>query len=336
MTHLIYPNTSPVESIGVFMDVDLISNPPQEGYALLWDDINEKWKPTSITVTIQTTDDLPEGNTNFYYTNTRIQNYLSSVAIETFNNVDSNLDKSDNNILKWDNNQLISVPISIPNLGISDDVNLSVLSDGQVLVWDFDQGLWIPQTLPIPETTTDLPEGNNLYHTSSRVSSVINSSSLNSLSNIDESGKEIGDQLSWNGSFWIPKPLTSNPPESGDMMMWDGSEWVAAKPKDLNYIETSSNITIAPNTICGVDSNGEEITITLPESPIVGDKIVIFDLAGSDPLSPTGFGLNKVSILPSLNQTIQGYDSLDIKEENISLGLVYSSNKDRWSIYLKT
>lgn len=336
MTHLIYPAKSPVASIGVFNDVDVTSSPPQSGYALLWDDVNEKWYPQSISVSIQTTDDLPEGDNQFYYSDTRVQNYLVNVEIETFSNINSNLDKTTGNILIWENNELISSPLTIPNLGVSEDVNLSILNDGNVLVWDLNQGLWIPTDLNIPETTTDIEEGTQKYFTTARVVSVIQSSEIDSLSNVNESNKELNDFLSWNGSFWTPTSLTDNSPETGDLMMWDGEKWVASKPKDLSYIEVNGDNAIAPNTICGVDSSEGEVVITLSETPQNGDEVVIFDLAGSDPINPTGFGLNQVSIVPALNHTIQGYESLELKTDNLSVGLVYSSSKNRWSIYQKT
>lgn len=336
MTYLVYPTQSPVESIGVFQDIDLISSPPQDGYALLWDSVTEKWTPQSITVSIQTTDDLPEGDYSFYYSDTRVQNYIETISIQSLSDINSSLDTLDNYFLIWNQGELISVPIFIPNLGVSQDVDLSVLNDGQILIWDFNQQLWIPNDLNIPQTTTDIEEGINKYYTDNRVNLVIESSTLTQLSNVDDSGKEIGDFLSWNGSFWIPQSRTFNTPEIGDSITWNGTNWVASKPKDLEYLEINTNQTIPTNTICGIDTSNSEVTVTLPETATAGDKITLFDLVGSDPLSPTGFGLNQVSIQAVSPQTIQGYSSLELKNENISIGIVYSQTKNRWSIYQKT
>lgn len=336
MTYLVYPTQSPVESIGVFQDVDLVSSPPQDGYALLWDVVTEKWKPQSITVSLQTTDDLVEGDNNLYYSDNRVQNYLENTDIRSLYNVNSSLDTIDNYFLIWSNSELVSVPIFIPNLGVSQDVDLSVLSDGQILVWDFSQQLWIPTDLDIPQTTTDLEEGTNKYYTDSRVNLVIESSSLNKLNDVNISDKESGDILFWDGSSWVAQQLTPNTPQIGDSLTWDGTKWVASRSKELTYTEINSNQSISANIICGVDTTNSEIIITLPSSAQEGDKITIFDLKGSDPLNPTGFGLNQVSIQAISPQTIQGYSSLELNQENISLGIIYSSTQNRWSIYQKT
>ena len=90
------------------------------------------------------------------------------------------------------------------------DVNTAGVTNGQVLAYQ--SGNWIPTTLAAgPVTTTDLPEGANLYHTSARVDARIELAELSDLLNVSNTAATNGQYLVWNSttSNWVPTTPTS-------------------------------------------------------------------------------------------------------------------------------
>jgi len=59
-------------------------------------------------------------------------------------------------------------------------------------------------------STADIPENTNLYYTDSRVTNLINNTSINDLSDVDTTGfsLSINDILQWNGNVWKPSTLS--------------------------------------------------------------------------------------------------------------------------------
>ena len=92
------------------------------------------------------------------------------------------------------------------------DVNTAGVTNGQVLAYQ--SGNWIPTTLPGggPVTTTDLPEGANLYHTSARVDARIELAELSDLLNVSNTVATNGQYLAWNSttSNWVPTTPTGS------------------------------------------------------------------------------------------------------------------------------
>lgn len=91
------------------------------------------------------------------------------------------------------------------------DVNTAGVTNGQVLAYQ--SGNWIPTTLAAgPVTTTDLPEGANLYHTSARVDARIELAELSDLLNVSNTAATNGQYLAWNSatSNWVPTTPTGS------------------------------------------------------------------------------------------------------------------------------
>ncbi|WP_353847152.1 hypothetical protein [Microcystis sp. M19BS1] len=92
------------------------------------------------------------------------------------------------------------------------DVNTAGVTNGQVLAYQ--SGNWVPTTLPGggPVTTTDLPEGANLYHTSARVDARIELAELSDLLNVSNTAATNGQYLAWNSttSNWVPTTPTGS------------------------------------------------------------------------------------------------------------------------------
>ena len=90
------------------------------------------------------------------------------------------------------------------------DVNTAGVTNGQVLAYQ--SGNWIPTTIAAgPATTTNLPEGANLYHTSARVDARIELAELSDLLNVSNTAATNGQYLVWNSttSNWVPTTPTS-------------------------------------------------------------------------------------------------------------------------------
>jgi hypothetical protein len=91
------------------------------------------------------------------------------------------------------------------------DVNTAGVTNGQVLAYQ--SGNWIPTTLAAgPATTTNLPEGANLYHTSARVDARIELAELSDLLDVSNTVATNGQYLAWNSttSNWVPTTPTGS------------------------------------------------------------------------------------------------------------------------------
>jgi hypothetical protein len=91
------------------------------------------------------------------------------------------------------------------------DVNTAGVTNGQVLAYQ--SGNWIPTTIAAgPATTTNLPEGTNLYHTSARVDARIELAELSDLLNVSNTAAINGQYLAWNSttSNWVPTTPTGS------------------------------------------------------------------------------------------------------------------------------
>jgi len=91
------------------------------------------------------------------------------------------------------------------------DVNTAGVTNGQVLAYQ--SGNWIPTTIAAgPATTTNLPEGTNLYHTSARVDARIELAELSDLLDVSNTVATNGQYLAWNSttSNWVPTTPTGS------------------------------------------------------------------------------------------------------------------------------
>lgn len=102
----------------------------------------------------------------------------------------------------------------------------------------------------------------------------------------------------------------------------------------LDYQSRSSNFIAAVNTLYSVDVSSTPVTVTLPESPSIGNRIKFVDKTGVHPQDnsyPAGFGLNALTITPNTGQTIQGIDdSLLLDVDSTAVELQWDGN--RWMI----
>lgn len=352
------------------------------------------------TSSLSSSDDLPEGTVNLYYTDGKVQNFLNASTFSIFSNIDES-GKEVDSILKWDgSNWVMGAPVPRSSDAISESGNL-FYTDSRVQtfieansldlfsnvvltspeadqVLSYSGGNWINQDLSVlldGLTTDDLTEGSNLYYTEQRVLDVITAQPLSALSNVTNTTASPNDLLQSDGTNWIPTSLDSiivdelanlvdvdtsgatekqllqlvsgtwvaRTPELGDIiagsegqyLQYSGGSWVAVTANTSNQEDLSEeNIDFSAevNRCYLVDTGSGIVTATLPTGAGNGDVITFVDLNGSDPSSPSGFGLNKLVVSAGAGDNIQGYSSLDLDKENQAIKVVYSVARARWSI----
>jgi len=100
------PRTFPIFNLDLLDDVDTSTNSPIDGQVLKWNSTSSLWKPANDIDTTYTagtglrligtefvidtdTDNISEGTTNLYYTDTRVVNVIGSTSINGLNDVDT-------------------------------------------------------------------------------------------------------------------------------------------------------------------------------------------------------------------------------------------------------
>ena len=175
------------KSVGVLSDVDLtgIAN----GQFLKWNGV--KFIAQTITqedLSNNDTDDIAEGSTNLYYTNTRAD---ARVAAATGANLDlsqkttANLAEVTN--LYYTQARFDSAFTAKSTTNLSEGTNLyytDARADARITAAD----------------TGDLSEGSNLYYTNARADARIGAASINDISNVDLTGIADGQFLKWNAA----------------------------------------------------------------------------------------------------------------------------------------
>lgn len=128
--------------------------------------------------------------------------------------------------------------------------------------------------------------------------------------------------------------LSSDTPVAGEFL--DASQtWSKASPFNPVFVAVSSNITATPGAIHLVNTGSGAINITLPvPSPLVDTAVWFADSNGFNPASPSGFGLNSLTLTAGSGQNIQGASTYVLSIENASLGLALKGT--RWSIIQQT
>jgi hypothetical protein len=129
-------------------------------------------------------------------------------------------------VLSWNPTQQRWMPFVLPAQVIGPttiagmtDVNLTTLNTslpGQYLAFDEVQDRWVPRTLPVQtsiSSTSDIPEGTNLYYTNARADaraiSVIGTQPLSALADVANVAASPGMFLGWSGTAWTPTNLPS-------------------------------------------------------------------------------------------------------------------------------
>jgi hypothetical protein len=241
----VFANIS-LASIDALFDVSTTgNNTPNVGYVLTWD--GNVWAPNAITASLDglTTDDLPEGTSNLYYTDERSRAAISAANPTIIYDPLTGLISANVEAISFSANTTDGLPEGFTNLyftnirafanlqlaSIGDlrDVNFTYAAPGPnlALIYNANAGYWeageptsgraffadtaeqanVVSTLG-NFTTDDLAEGsNNLYFTEARVIAAATANlTLNTLSDVNILGPNliVGRLLGWTGSFWEP------------------------------------------------------------------------------------------------------------------------------------
>lgn len=152
---------------------------------------------------------------------------------------------------------------TVPTLSFLQDVDVSTVSDGQILAYDADSEMW---------TTVTTGALSNIY--------------LAGLTDVDLTTTPpiTNDLLSFNGSEWVPATpilnldglqdvdLTTSPPVDGESLIYDAGTWVSGTPSTVGKMEVYA---AAGETI----SAGRAVTIGLQDT----SKTVAFPIQYADP-----------------------------------------------------
>ncbi len=168
-------------------DVDTTTSSPTSGQVLAWDGTN--WVPATNT-SPSSTDDLAEGSTNLYYTNARADARIAAASFDDLS-----------------------------------DVNVTGVTDGQIITWDDTAGEWQASNLPtgVDGTFTGLTDtpanytgaGNQFLKVNSGATAVeFTTVGIDELSDVD---------------------TTTSTPTSGQVLKWDGSNWAPAADNNTEY-----------------------------------------------------------------------------------------------------
>jgi hypothetical protein len=168
-------------------------------------------------------------------------------------------------VLSYNPTQNKWVPFTPPTVNVISvlsgltDVNLTQLNSslpGQYLSYSTVQNKWVAATLPVQTSitsTSDLPEGNNLYYTNARadarVTPIVNTLPLSALADVANEGATTGMVLTWSGTAWAPAVIPASGGGGGG-----GGEAVplplSSKGDILTYSTEIDRISVGANGYC--------------------------------------------------------------------------------------
>ena len=108
------------------------------------------------------------------------------------------------------------------------------------------------------------------------------------------------------------------------MEYYNGTSWIPAG--EVTPTTTSSTGNVVSWGTYFVNTSGGAVTLTLPASPNVGDKIMFYDVAKT-------FDTNALTIARN-GKLIQGdADNLTVTTESAAFALIFSGNTFGWRIF---
>jgi hypothetical protein len=178
-------------SINALSDVDTTTTAPTNGQVLTW--TGSAWTPSSVAggsgavssvntktgVVVLNTDDVSEGSTNQYFTNTRWDNRLAAKTTDNLNQ-------------------------GTTNKYFSDTLARNAVAAGTGLSYNSSTG-----TFSLNTSTDNVTEGStNLYYTNARFDTRLGQSNLNAFADVTNTTPTTGQALAWNGSAWAPTTIS--------------------------------------------------------------------------------------------------------------------------------
>ena len=178
-------------SINALSDVDTVTTAPTNGQVLTW--TGSAWTPSSVSggsgavssvntktgAVVLSTDDISEGTSNLYFTNSRWDTRLAA--------------KSTDNLSEGATNKYFSNTLA-----------RNAMAAGTGLSYNSSTG-----TFTLNTSTDNVTEGSsNLYYTSTRFDTRLGQSNLSQLADVANTTPTSGQALAWNGSAWAPTTIS--------------------------------------------------------------------------------------------------------------------------------
>jgi len=178
-------------SINALLDVDTVTAAPANGQVLTW--TGSAWTPSTVAggsgavssvnaktgIVVLNTDDVSEGSTNQYYTNTRWDTRLAAKTTDNLNQ-------------------------GTTNKYFSDTLARNAMGAGTGLSYNSSTG-----TFSLNASTDNVTEGSsNLYYTTARFDTRLGQSNLNAFADVTNTTPTTGQALAWNGSAWTPTTIS--------------------------------------------------------------------------------------------------------------------------------
>lgn len=230
-------------SLTALGDVNLLSELPEDLDCLVYDSNTNKWVPARPQPT--STDSIPEGENNLYYTDQRVITKLGASSLNIFSDINY-LNPPINSLLVWNGFRWENKSSDLPvwnNSSFSNNLN-----DKEIPIFDGDNNSWYSNTLPNLASNelllTDLKD----VVTSSPVDSltgdyilILNNSEWTVLD-----VTEIGDSLSISDI----SDVTTDSPAPYELIAFDGNKFVNL---DINTIASSKltleNVSNVPSSL---------------------------------------------------------------------------------------
>lgn len=237
-----------------------------------------------------TTDDIPEGANNLYYTNLRVETFVSNLSINVFSDVNLTDNLENESLLKWNGTEWVPsrlVDFDFANVAFANvqidfversniaNIALTAVLAANAIFADyaanadyavfaetantvlFSSASGAANTVASIDnfTTDDLREGvSNLYYTNSRVYSNIELTSINVHSDVYITNVTVGAVLRWDGSAWVANTDVASATSAG-----------FAERSNIANIALFSEFAVVADTANVVGSIGNFTTDDLPE-----------------------------------------------------------------------
>lgn len=199
-------------TVGDLSGVDIATNAPTAGQALVWD--GSKWVPGAPTaagtvssvnsksgIVVLTSSDIAEG-TNKYYTDARSRAAISTSGWSnlSYNNstgVITITAPTTDNVTEGTTNKYYTDARFDTRLASKSTSNLAEGTNLYYTQSRFD-------TAFAAKSTSNLAEGTNLYYTDARADARIAAANLQDLADVTSTTPNAGQVLKWNGTAWAP------------------------------------------------------------------------------------------------------------------------------------
>ncbi len=279
----------------------------------------------------KSTDDLTEGSTNTYYTNTRADGRIAlhiGANLNLGSKTTNDLAEGSGNLYYTEAraNSAIDAKLAVTTLATLSDVESpSGPSDnGKLLMYRNDGGSINRYELTSFASTSALPEGTNLYYTNARVDNRIAAASINALADVDTTGAANNKILKYNGTNWVVADDGGTGIDYTDLSV--GAEGTPGGNGAIAYDNSTGVFTFTPPTLAGLggiaDLTGQALTSISDVSVVApsDDGKVLYYNHGS-----TNFQWKSLSSINDLADV----DTTGIANAKI---LKYDSSSSKWVV----